>query len=153
MELITAARSITAAARYATLATIGTDAGGPQARIVDPLAPDSAFVVWVATNPATRKVAEVRKNPLATLLYFDAKALEYVTLVGRATLVADASEKRKHWKKEWDPFYPGGPAGTQVVLIRIDPERLEVVSPSRKIVNDTVMWRPPSVLLGPPRQR
>lgn len=152
-ELLAAARSIMTAARYATLATVATDAPEPQARIVDPLAPDSGFVVWVATNPATRKVAEVRKSGRATLLYFDAKALEYVTLVGRAHVVTDATEMGKHWKKDWDPFYPGGVSGGKVVLIRVEPIRLEVVSPSRTIVNDTVQWRPPTVQFEPRKQK
>jgi len=78
-EVLAAARAVIAKARYATLATITTvtaDATQPQARIVDPLAPDSNFVVWMATNPASRKVAEIRKSGRATLLYFDATALE-----------------------------------------------------------------------------
>jgi general stress protein 26 len=150
-ELLTAARSIMVAARYATLATIAIDGSVPQARIVDPLTPDTGFVVWVATNPATRKVAEIQKSGRATLLYFDAKALEYVTLVGRATIVSDPTEMGKHWKQDWDQFYPRGASGRKVVLIRVAPERVEVVSPSRKIVNDTVQWRPPTVRFGPPR--
>ncbi len=146
--LLSAARAIMQSARYASLAT--TAGADVQARIVDPLAPDSNFVVWVATNPASRKVAEVRRSGRATLLYFDPKALEYVTLVGAASVVSAASEKRLHWKAEWDPFYKKGAAGDDVVLLRIQPERLEVVAPARKINNDSITWRPASVRVGSP---
>ena len=98
-------------------------------------------------------MAEVRKSGHATLLYFDAAALEYVTLVGTATVVTSAAEKPLHWKREWDPFYAKGPSSADVVLLRIQPLRLEVVSPSRKIVNDTVRWRPPTVQFGPPKRK
>lgn len=152
-DVLTAARAIMTTARYATLATIATDGAAAQARIVDPLAPDSNFTIWVATNPATRKVAEVQKRGRATLLYFDATALEYVTLVGTASVVTNATEKQLHWKREWDPFYAKGPSSAEVVLLRIQPMRLEVVSPSRKIVNDTVLWRPPTVQFGPPKRK
>ena len=50
IEVIAAARSVIDKARFATLVTIG-EKGEPRARIVDPFAPDSAFTVWVATNP------------------------------------------------------------------------------------------------------
>src|SRR5512142_2101209 len=64
--VLKAAREIARKARYATFITLGPD-GQPQARIVDPLGPDEDFAVWVSTNPATRKVAEIAKDPRVTL--------------------------------------------------------------------------------------
>jgi len=65
--------------------------------------------------------------------------------------VTDPAEKAKHWKKDWDPFYKDGPQSKSVVLIRFATNRLEVVSPSRKINNDAVTWRPVSVDVAPPK--
>jgi general stress protein 26 len=39
------------------------------------------------------------------LLYFNAAAAEYVTVLGTATLVTDSAEKARHWKEEWAAFY------------------------------------------------
>ena len=48
-----AARTIVASVAYPTFIT--TDANGhPQARTVQPMAPDSTWSVWFATNPRTR---------------------------------------------------------------------------------------------------
>jgi hypothetical protein len=64
--VIAAAIDIVQKARYCTFITIDQQ-GQPQARIVDPLAPDAGFTVWIATNPLTRKVEQVRSNPRVTL--------------------------------------------------------------------------------------
>lgn len=145
-QVLMAARDVMAKARYASFGTIDSS-GRPQARIVDPLAPDKDLVVWIGTNPLTRKVGEVRANGRVSLLYFDAKGLEYVTLTGTATVVTDAAEKAKHWKAEWGPFYKEGANDAGFALIRVAPSRVEVVSPSHNLISDPKTWRPVSITL------
>jgi general stress protein 26 len=140
-EIIASARDVVQKARYCSLTTIGGD-GHPQARIVDPLEPDADFTMWIATNPLTRKVREIRRNPRTTLLCFDPATTSYVTVVGRAALIADATEKQKHWKADWAPIYPQGPRDSGFMLIRVTPIRLEIVSESRGMVGDRRTWRP-----------
>jgi general stress protein 26 len=139
--VIAAATDIIQRAHYCTFITIGED-GHPQARIVDPLAPDADFAMWFATNPLTRKVEEVRRNPKVTLSCFDPASSSYVTLLGRGSVVSDPAEKQRHWKSDWSAFYPNGAKGSDVALIRILPERLEIVSESRGMIGDPKTWRP-----------
>jgi general stress protein 26 len=146
-EIIAAAKDVMQTARYSTLVTIGED-GQPQARIVDPFVPDSDFTIWIGTNSLTRKVTEIRRDPRVTLLYFNAAAAEYVTVLGTAALIADSSEKARHWKPEWAAYYKDGPRSDGYLLIRVRPSRLEVVSPRHGLVNDPKTWRP--VLLDLP---
>ena len=80
-KLVAAAREIIAIARYCTLITQDSH-GRAQARTVDPFPPDENMVVWLATNPRTRKVAEIRRNPRVTLYYFDRESQAYVTIYG-----------------------------------------------------------------------
>jgi general stress protein 26 len=140
-EIIAAARDIVRKARYCSLVTIGED-GHAQARIVDPLEPDADFTMWIATNPLTRKVREIQRNPRTTVLCFDAATSSYVTIVGRAGLISDATEKEKHWKAEWAAIYPKGPRDGDYMLIRLTPARLEIVSESRGMVGDPRTWLP-----------
>ena len=142
--ILAAGRDIIAKARYCTFITIGAD-GHPQARIVDPLGPDEAFAIWVATNPLTRKVDEVRRNARVTLSCFEAATSSYVTIIARGQVVTDTKEKARHWKEEWTPFYPNGPKGPDVVLIRVSPLRLEIVSTDRGMSGDPMTWLPLSV--------
>jgi general stress protein 26 len=135
------ARSVMATARYATLVTVGPG-GHPQARVMDPFAPDSAFVVRLATNARSRKAAEIARDPRVTLLYLDAAGQSYVTVIGRAELVRDLEERRRWWKPEWAAFYTGGNLGDDYLLIRVRPERLELSSERHGLLNDAVTWRP-----------
>ena len=95
--VIAAATDIIQKAHYCTFITIDED-GQPQARMVDPIAPDADFTIWFATNPLTRKVDQVRRNPKVTLSCFDAGTSSYVTVLGRGELVTDVAEKQRHWK-------------------------------------------------------
>lgn len=139
--IIAAARDIIGKARYATFITLDGK-GHPQARMVDPFAPDEDLTIWVATNARTRKAAQIAYDNRVTMLYFDAVRESYVTVIGRARLVRDPGEKAKHWKEEWKAFYKGGYGGDEFLLIRVAPERLEVVSTVLGMKSDPQTWRP-----------
>jgi general stress protein 26 len=128
-------------ARYCALVTVGED-GHPQARTVDAFAPDDDMTVWIGTNPVTRKVHEVAKDPRVTLYYFEPSGPGYVTLLGRAVVVRDPAEKAKRWKEDWAPFYKDRNRGDDYVLIRVAPLRLEIVSYGHALLNDPASWRP-----------
>jgi general stress protein 26 len=140
-EVVAAAKAIMVEARFCTLITIGLD-GQPQARIVDPFPPDSAFTIWIATNPATRKVQEIRANPRVTLLCYNSAAYEFVTVLGTAALDTDATQKAAHWKEAWEALYSDQNRGDDYLLLRVTPSRLEVVSMARGMSNDPKTWRP-----------
>src|SRR5262249_4844170 len=79
-QVISAAFDVMRSARYCTLITIGAG-GQPQARIVDPLIAESEGRIWIATNPLTRKVDEIKKDSRVTLMFFNQSANEYVTVL------------------------------------------------------------------------
>ena len=139
---IAAAREIMAAARYCALITLDST-GRPNARTIDPFLPDDHMVVWFATNPSSRKVTQIRRNPRVTLYYFDRQGPGYVTIYGIARLVDDPNEKAKRWKDEWKAFYPDRPKN--YLLVAVTPEKLEVVSEKKGIGGDPRTWAPPSV--------
>jgi general stress protein 26 len=145
-KVIVAARDIMTSVRYCTLITIGPD-GQPQARVVDVMAPDSGFVVWIGTNGVTRKVAEIRKDPRVTLMYFNDAEMEYVTLIGKAVIEDNIARKAAHWKPSWGMMVKDDYRGPDFVLIRVQPSRLEVVSLGRGIFNDQATWKPAIVAL------
>lgn len=142
--VLKAAREVAEKARYATFITIGPD-GQPHARIVDPLGPDEDFNLWVGTNPLTRKVAEIAKDPRVTVSFFDPAGPAYVTIVGTARLVLDPAEKAKHWKGAWAPFYKNEHRGADFTLIDVVPRRLEIVSEGHGLFNEPLTWRPVSI--------
>ncbi|MEY4635822.1 MAG: hypothetical protein RJA55_1620 [Acidobacteriota bacterium] len=143
-QILAGGRDIIQKAGYCSFITAGVD-GHPQARIVDPLGPDESFTFHIATNPLTRKVDQIRRDPRATLLCFDATTASYATVLAKAAIVTDAEEKARHWKAAWTPFYSGGPKGDAVVLIRLEPLRMEVVSEARGLTSDPRTWLPLAV--------
>lgn len=146
--ILEAARELMVKARYCGLITLA-GGGQPQARLVDPFAPEDDFTVWIATNPVTRKVKEIRDDARVTLLYVDG-AEGYVTVIGKATLVSDPAEKARRWKDDWLPFYKDKNRGDDYLLIRVAPSRVEVVSYAHGVLNDPQTWRPMAVDLPSP---
>lgn len=141
-DLIAAAREIMTAQQYCALITLEED-GRPVVRTMNPFAPDGDMVVWFATNTLSRKVQEIRRDPRVTLYYADhAKATGFVALSGKATLVSDQAEIKKHWRAYWEPAFPDK---TKLVLIKVVPEHMDVLNYKRGAVNDPVTWRTPSV--------
>ncbi|GIL22909.1 MAG: hypothetical protein BroJett042_14220 [Bacteroidota bacterium] len=112
----------------------------PYARVMDPINPDENFVVWLATNPRSRKVLQLEANPNVVLHYVDKADNGYVSLYGKAALVRDAGLFNENWKPAWDQFYPN--KSTDCVLIKVEPQRLEVIHYRGGISGDSLTWQP-----------
>jgi general stress protein 26 len=141
-QLLDAAREIIGAQTYCAFITIDAT-GRPQVRTINPFPPDEGMVVWFATNTRSVKVAEVKRDPRVSLYYADhAKATGYVAIHGRAELVDDKQEILKRKRAYWDSAFPGL---EHLVLVKVVPERIDVVNYSRGTVSDPVTWRPPSI--------
>ena len=143
--LRTAAREIIEGA--GTCALITLDASGlPSVRVMDPFLPESDFTIWFGTNPKSRKVNQIKNNPKVTLYYLEKNSSGYVVIHGTATLVNDQSEKDKWWKTEWDAFYPNNTDAYQ--LIKVSPQRMEVISYTHSIIGDPTTWEVPVVIFN-----
>jgi general stress protein 26 len=140
--LITTAREIMTTARYCALITKDS-AGRVHARTMDAFAPEENMTVWLGTNPRSRKVREIRRQPRITLYYFNRDDQAYVSLTGIARLVNDPKEKAARWKDEWNDFYPD--RAKDYLLIEVTPESLEVVSVKKGIVGHARTWQTPTV--------
>ena len=144
-ELLGIAREVVEEAAFVSLATLDEE-GFPAVRAMDPLPPDDDWVVWLATNPGSRKVDQLRARPQVALHYLADGVPAYVTLIGRARLVDDPEPKARHWKESWTPFYPD--RDQSVLLIEVTPIRLEVVSEAHGAPGDPETWRAHVVEFG-----
>jgi len=147
-KIIAAAKELMIATRYCALITVDAS-GRAHTRAMDPFPPEQNLVIWLATNPRSRKVAEIRRDSRVTRYYFDSTAQGYVTIYGRARLVNDPKAKSRHWKEEWKAFYPD--REKDYLLIAVTPEKLEVVIEKKGIVGNSAAWTPPSVTF--PREK
>ncbi len=143
-EILHAARKIMKSVTYCVLITID-DRGKAYARLMEPLPPENDFTVWLGTNPNSRKVTQIRANPQVTLFYSAPEGSGYVSLMGTAFLIDDAAEKTRHWKENWEMFYPD--RKESFLLIKVVPQRIEVVSYPDRLVGDSLTWEAPAVNL------
>ncbi len=141
-SIIAAAREIIGLQQYCALVTMDS-ANQPNIRTMNPFPPDSAMTVWIATSSRTRKAEEIQRNPNVSLYYADhAHARGYVAIRGRASLVDDPQEKIKRKRDYWKYAFPDF---KYLLLIKVVPERMEVINYQRGIVADSLTWMPPSV--------
>jgi general stress protein 26 len=117
--------------------------GHPRARTMDPFLPDEDMVVWLGTNPKSRKVTEIQNDPRVTLYYFDKEGGSYVIITGEEELVDDPEMKKTKWKEDWNQFYPNRDTG--YLLIKVTPETLELISPQNGVTTSGDTWQPPVV--------
>ena len=138
-ELLGAAREIIQSAGTCALITID-EKENPQVRTMDAFAPENDFTVWLATNPNSRKVSQIKKHPDVVLFYNAKNDNGYVSIHGRAELVDDKASKQKYWKEEWAEFYPD--RDKAYLLIRVKPQYLELINYKRAINGDSATWKP-----------
>ena len=142
--LLDSAKEIMAEAGLCALAT-SRDSEAPAIRLMDPFPPDDDMVVWLGTNRNSRKVKEILQNPRVSLFYAAPGGRGYVTIIGRAALVDDAEEKAARWKAAWDAFYAD--RASEYILIKVTPERVEILDYAHGIAGDPVSWEAPSIQL------
>ncbi len=133
------ARQIIKRAYYGSLVTIDKN-GTPKVRLMEPFAPDSLFVIYLATNPNSRKAQEIKHNHTVSLHYVDEPRTGYVSLYGKAFIVNDDSLKQTMWKEGWQKFYPN--RDKDYMLIKFVPDYLELISIRDQITGDKKSWHP-----------
>jgi len=141
-SLISAAREYMHAARFCALITIDSN-GSPDVRTMDPFEPDENMIIWLGTNRNSRKVREIRNNPKVNLFYTQNKGFSYVSIKGIAKLVDDKAKKSVLWKDEWKNFYDQ--QRENYILIKVTPERLELINYKKGITGDKRTWKTPTV--------
>lgn len=141
-SVISAAREMIGSLTYCALITKDST-GGISVRTMNPFPPDEDMAVWMATNKHTRKYFEIQNNPNVTLYYADhSKASGYVTIKGKALLVDDIAVKLKMKRDYWSQAFPDF---NDLILIKVVPQRLEVINYKHKLYNADVTWDPPAV--------
>jgi len=144
IALIEAANEIIESSYYCTLVTIDKE-GEPKVRVMEPFKPDDNYEIWLATNPKSRKVQQIKNNSKSTINYFDKTELSYVSLMGNAFIVNDEAIKSQKWKEGWEQHYKN--KKEDYLLIRFVPESLELVSYTKGYTGDKITWAPDQVLL------
>lgn len=143
-KIIKTSKKIIKETYFATVITVD-NTGQPRARVMEPFEPTENFIIWLATNPKSRKVSQIKQNNAMTLHYFDKANLGYVSLMGTAFLVDDETIKASKFKDGWDKFYKN--QKEDYLLIKFVPKTLELISIPNNFTGDEVTWKPHQVEL------
>jgi len=134
-SLLTVAHTIIDSARCRTFITVDEN-GKPQARTMSPFPPEEDMVIWLGTNPRSRKVQQIKNNPNVMVFYYDTKGLSYVSVAGQARIVNDPEKRAHYWKESWTRYYPD--PDKDYTLIEVTPKRLEICSFKYKLFWDSI---------------
>lgn len=122
------------------LTTISED-GAPSSRIMDPYIPNNNFIVFLVTNPKSRKVFEINKDPRVVLTFQSSNG--YVTIKGRVSIIKNLNEKNKFWKHDWTPYYD---SKENALLFKVNPIYLEIVDSNNGIKGNSETWSPQKII-------
>jgi len=135
------ARSMLKKSKYCFLIT-NSNKQWPSARMVQPIIDFDTFVIWLGTNPTLRKIKEIEKNPNVTLAFGNDRENANLIIYGKASIIQEVQEKRKHWIGSWLLFFPSGPRGDDFVLIRIEPSEMELMNFKKSVVPEPFGLKP-----------
>ncbi len=141
-SLLSAAREIMGSQTYCALMTMDSS-GKPNIRTMNPFPPEQDMTVWMATNSRSRKAEEIRRNPNVCLYYADhAHARGYVSIRGKAYLTNDSQEIQKRKRDYWTQAFPDWKL---LMLIKVVPEKIEVINYRHGIVAESTNWDVPTL--------
>ncbi|MFZ5428974.1 MAG: pyridoxamine 5'-phosphate oxidase family protein [Bacteroidota bacterium] len=140
--LVEAARDIISRTTYCGLVSVDSS-GQPQVRTMNPFPVEDDLVIWFATARESRKVKELKANPKVAVYFADhISAIGYVNISGKAEVIDDKEllirKKRDYWEgiPNWQDIF---------VLIKIVPERLEVINYNHGVNNDPITFKAPAI--------
>jgi general stress protein 26 len=128
LQYLATARELIATVPICWLATRSLE-GGTNARAVNSSAGRPGSDEWTRrflVRRSSRKVAEMRAGPQVTLAYQHPSGERYVALGGRAELIESVAEMRTLWRSELDAHFPAGFADANMIVVRVDVDRIEV---------------------------
>lgn len=148
--ILAAAKAIIEEDPVAALITVDAN-GVPRARSVGVWAPDGDLTLWIGTRRSSRKLEQLRNNPLATL-YFNRDNNEqgnegayYASFMGQATVHTDLQtlELRAPAEEYRRAMWPNFP--DDFAAIRFETRWLEVTG--HGIRGSDTSWQPQAVIV------
>ena len=69
---------------------------------------DGVKTFYFTTNTSSMRVAQYRKNPKASIYFFDERFFKGVMLKGKMSVLTDAAAKKRIWQDGDEMYYPKG---------------------------------------------
>ena len=89
---------------------------------------------WFFSARDSGKVDEIDADPRVELAYVATERGTWVSVEGRAEVVADDERKRELWQDELKAWFPEGPEDDGVVLLKVHAERVHAWANDEELV-------------------
>jgi general stress protein 26 len=86
------------------------------------LAEAESFANLLGTNTASRKTAQLLKDPRACLYFADTRKFKGLSVRGKLLPVEDLEVKKALWMPGWEIYYPKGSTDPDFTVFRFEPE-------------------------------
>ena len=110
---------------YALFTTRGVDGTPLHARPMAYRKVENDGDLWFFSKRDSRKVKELTAEPRVLVSFADPKRQHFVSITGRAAVVAERAKVEALWSEIYRAWFPGGPKDDNVVLIRVEAEQAE----------------------------
>lgn len=81
--------------------------------------------LWFFTNKTSLKVSEINQTPKCNVSFADPDDSRYVSITGTAQLVTDKKKIEELWKPILKAWFPEGPDGPDIALLKVSIEKAE----------------------------
>ena len=110
---------------YALFTTTAADGAPLHARPMAYRKVEDDGDLWFFSKNDSRKVGELRAEPRVLVTFADPRKQHFVSVTGRAEVVAERARVEALWSEIYRAWFPGGPKDDNVVLIRVRAEQAE----------------------------
>lgn len=117
---------------FVLLGTIGRD-GDPRSRTVQALQVRPDGTIWIATDRASDKCDEIRRDPRVVVTSALASDLSTTAFSGTAELIDDPVMIERLWLPALKLYFDRGPADERIILIKITPTCVRLIDLSRDV--------------------
>ena len=100
--------------------------GGLRARPLEARADRDAGLIWFVTDKRGAEDDEIMADHDIGLVFIDEDSRSYLSITGRASVTRDTTKAKEIWKKTDDIWLQGGPDGSNVRVLRVEPVTAEL---------------------------
>jgi general stress protein 26 len=83
---------------------------------------DGVKKFYFTTNTSSMRVAQYRRNPKASIYFFDERFFKGLMLKGKMAVLEDAATKKRIWREGDEMYYPKGVADPDYCVLRFTAE-------------------------------
>ncbi|MFA5246883.1 MAG: pyridoxamine 5'-phosphate oxidase family protein [Candidatus Micrarchaeia archaeon] len=83
---------------------------------------DGVKTFYFTTNTSSMRVAQYRKNPKASIYFFDERFFKGVLLKGKMSVHTDAATKKRIWREGDEMYYPKGVSDPDYCVLKFSTE-------------------------------